>query len=59
MVDYLFELKINPDIAIKKHITWLKHHQNNDLYNVAFGEQARAYSEIHRKLFKSSYLPKN
>jgi len=59
MTLYLNLLQKNPEEAIKHHLYWLKDLQEKDPYNVAFGKQARNYSAVHRRLFQSSYNPKN
>lgn len=59
MVYYLDLAKTNPEQAVNYHLNWLKILQEKDLYHIAFGNQARAYSLVHRKLFHSSYTPKN
>lgn len=59
MTYYLDLLKNNPENAINHHILWLENLQKKDSQNIAFGNQARAYSSVHRRLFQSSYNPKN
>jgi hypothetical protein len=59
MFNYLNLIKINPKLAIESHLNWLKNLQEMDEHNVAFSFEAIKYSEIHRKLFKSSYIPIN
>lgn len=59
MTYYLDLLKNNPENAINHHILWLENLQKKDSHNIAFGNQARAYSSVHRRLFQSSYNPKN
>lgn len=59
MVYYLELAKNNPEVAVKHHLNWLNDLQQKDSHNIAFGTQAREYSLVHRKLFHSSYTPKN
>lgn len=59
MTYYLNLLKTDPEKAIEHHLDWLKELQNKDSHHIAFGKQARAYSAVHRRLFHSSYNPKN
>lgn len=59
MTSYLNLVKINPEDAIKQHLDWLTDLQSKDSHHLAFGNQARAYSKVHKSLFKSSYTPKN
>lgn len=56
---YLNLLNDDSDKAIDHHIEWLKNLQQKDSHFVAFGEQARAYSAVHKSLFQSAYNPKN
>lgn len=56
---YLQELKTNPDKAVSYHLSWLKELQEQDKDGIAFGEEARAYTAVHRRLFQSAYNPAN
>lgn len=59
MTDYLELVKSNPAKALQQHLSWLKNLQSEDSHQIAFGNEARAYSAVHQSLFKSSYTPKN
>lgn len=59
MVLFLQLAKNNPEQAVNHHIKWLTALQDKDSHHIAFGNQAREYSLVHRKLFQSSYKPKN
>lgn len=59
MTNYLKEVKKNPVKAINMHIAWLNHLQSLDEDNIAFGNEARLYTAVHRRLFQSAYTPLN
>jgi len=59
MCKYLAEVELNPQQAMQNHLQWLNQLQSLDPYHIAYGHQAREYSAVHRRLFQSSYTPKN
>lgn len=59
MTYYLNLVKTNPSKALEEHLSWLSDLQKKDSHNIAFGNEARAYSSVHKSLFQSAYTPKN
>lgn len=59
MYHYLNQVQLDPNLAILSHLSWLENLQSQDSHNIAFGTQARAYTAVHRSLFKSAYQPEN
>lgn len=56
---YLKLVQSHPKQALHEHLIWLKDLQSKDSHNIAFGNEARSYSAVHKRLFQSSYTPKN
>ena len=59
MKTYLTMLEDNEYSAMQFHLNWIYELQNKNSDNIAFVEQAAAYSEVHQSLFQSAYEPVN